>query len=87
MSKINWKVRIKNKYFWLTFISALALFSQNIMELFGVNIDVLALGDQVSSIVEAIFMILAIVGIVNDPTTAGLTDSSQALTYEKPKNY
>jgi phi LC3 family holin len=82
---INWKVRLKNKYFWITLISAVALFGQNIAEMFGISLDFTGIGEQVAAIVEAVFMILALVGIVNDPTTAGITDSHQALTYTTPK--
>lgn len=81
---INWKVRLKNKYFWITLVSALALFGQNVAEMFGVSLDFIGVGEQVSAIVEAIFMILALVGIVNDPTTAGISDSTRALTYDSP---
>jgi phi LC3 family holin len=81
---INWKVRLKNKYFWITLISALALFGQNIAEMFGISLDFVGIGEQMSSIIEAVFMILALVGIVNDPTTSGITDSSRALSYDRP---
>lgn len=81
---INWKVRIRNKYFWITLVSALALFGQNIAEMFGISLDFVGIGGQISSIVEAVFMILALIGIVNDPTTSGITDSTRALTYDTP---
>lgn len=81
---INWKVRIRNKYFWITFISALALFIQTITEMLGVSLDITGMGEQIIKIVEAVFVILALVGVVNDPTTSGISDSSRALTYDVP---
>lgn len=82
---INWKVRIKNKAFWLSIIPALLLLAQQICALFGVTIEVDGLGEQLVSIAGTVFAILAIVGVVNDPTTAKLSDSAQAMSYDKPK--
>ena len=46
---------------------------------------VLLLGNKLLDVVNAVFMILAILGVVTDPTTAGITDSTQALEYTEPK--
>lgn len=82
---INWKVRIKNKLFWVALIPALLLLAQNIAAIFGVTIEVTAISNELLAIVESAFAVLAILGIVTDPTTAGISDSTQALTYETPK--
>jgi len=82
---INWTVRIKNKNFWLALIPALLLLVQVVAEVFGLNIDLGALGDKLLAVVNALFAVLAILGIVTDPTTAGVSDSAQALTYTAPK--
>lgn len=82
---INWKVRIRNKNFWIALIPAVLLFVQMIMNLLGVGINVDGLNEKLLAIVNAIFAILAILGIVNDPTTEGIGDSSLAMTYEIPK--
>lgn len=82
---INWKVRFKNKAFWLAFIPAALLLVQQICALLGVTIDIAGVSAQLVSIVETVFIILALWGVVNDPTTAGAADSEQAMTYEKPK--
>lgn len=84
---INWKVRIKNKNFWLTIIPAVALFVQAIAALFGFTIDLNDFSGKALVVVDSVFVILAILGIVNDPTTAGLSDSSRAMTYDEPKDY
>lgn len=83
---INWKVRIKNKNFWLTVIPAFLLLVQVLLAVFGVNIDIGDIGNKLIAVVNAAFGVLAILGVVADPTTAGLSDSALAMTYEKPKN-
>ena len=82
---INWRVRIKNRNFWRAIIPALVLLAQTVGAVFGVTLELDALGDKLVALVNAVFCVLAILGIVNDPTTAGLGDSENALTYEFPK--
>ena len=82
---MNWKVRIKNKTFWLTVIPAVLLLIQVVAAVFGYTLDFGDLGNKLLAVVNAVFALLAILGIVNDPTTAGVTDSAQALTYQVPK--
>lgn len=82
---INWKVRIKNKTFWLSLIPALLLLAQAVAAVFGVSIDLSAMGDKLLAVVNALFAVLAILGVVADPTTAGVSDSALAMTYDKPK--
>lgn len=82
---INWKVRIKNKTFWLTIIPAVLLLVQVVASVFGYTVDFGELGSKLIDVVNALFAVLVILGIVNDPTTAGVSDSKQALTYETPK--
>lgn len=82
---MNWKVRIKNKTFWLTMIPAVLLLIQVVAAVFGYTLDFGDLGNKLLAVVNAVFALLAILGIVNDPTTAGVADSTQALTYLEPK--
>lgn len=82
---INWKVRIKNKNFWIAIIPAVLLLIQVVLAVFGVEISFDALNGKLLSVVDAVFVVLAILGIVTDPTTAGISDSHQAMTYEIPK--
>lgn len=83
--KINWKVRIKNKIFWLTAIPALLLVIQVIGSIFGADIAVDAIGEKFALLVNSVFSLLFILGLVNDPTTEGIQDSKKALTYDEPK--
>lgn len=85
---INWKVRFANEKFWLAFIPAALLVVSLILDLFGVKIDFGEIGNKLVAIVKAVFALLTIMGIVNDPTTDGLTDSKRAMTYQEPyKDY
>lgn len=82
---INWKVRIKNKAFWIALIPALVLLVQGVAAVFGFTLDLGDLGNRILAVIEAAFLVLSILGIVNDPTTASLSDSDNAMTYDKPK--
>lgn len=82
---INWKVRIKNKTFWITMIPAVLMLVKQVCELIGVPVDFTIIQDQLINIVGTVFMILAIVGVVTDHTTESFFDSEQAMTYQQPK--
>ena len=81
--KINWKVRMQHKQFWVSLIALLIVLANQIAGIF--NVDITIYSDQVTGISETILMILALMGIIVDPTTSGASDSSQALRYDKPK--
>ena len=81
---INWKVRIKNKTFWMTVIPAIALVVQAVAAVFGYTWDFSTLVSKPLTVVDAVFALLVILGIVVDPTTVGVNDSKRAMTYEEP---
>lgn len=81
---INVIVRIKNRTFWLALIPAVLLLIQVVAAPFGYQWDFVALNRQLADIVNALFAVLAIVGVVVDPTTKGLSDSARAMTYVQP---
>lgn len=82
---INWRVRLKNKIFWVTIIPAILLLIQAVAAVFGYTLDFTSLESKLIAVVEAAFVVLAALGIVVDPTTHGIGDSNQALTYDEPK--
>lgn len=82
---INWKVRIANKAFWIALIPAVLVLIQTVAAIFGYKLDLGEIGNNLISFVNALFVVLAILGIVNDPTTKGLSDSELAMTYEQPR--
>lgn len=82
---INWKVRFKNKTFWLAFIPAVLLLIQVIAAVFGITIDVSTISKKLIDVVNVLFVVLALLGIVTDPTTKGVSDSTQAMSYNEPR--
>ena len=78
---INWKIRFKSKVFWCTAIPAVLLLVKQVMAIFGVEIDINVLSDQLLDIVGTVFLILTLLGIVVDPTTDGIKDSELAMLY------
>ena len=82
--KINWKVRVKSKIFWVSLISALLLFAQSCLNVFGVEIEVVNLNESLNLVINSIFTLLAVLGVVTDPTTKGISDSQRALSYTQP---
>jgi len=82
---INWKVRIKNKLWWLAFVPAVLVLITKVAAVFGYTIDLSVLGERLGTVIEAVFALLALLGVVTDPTTEGISDSDLAMTYEQPK--
>lgn len=82
--KVNWKVRISNRAFWLSLIPAVLLLVQVVAAVFGFEINLGDLGDKLLAVVNAVFAVLVILGVVNDPTTHGLSDSNRAMGYIEP---
>ena len=83
---INWKVRIRNKQFWLAVIPAIALVAQAVASVFGYTIDLTTFVGKLQAVVNAVFALLVILGIVVDPTTEGVGDSIRAMGYTVPWN-
>lgn len=81
---INWKVRIRNKQFWLAVIPAVALVAQAVAAVFGYSIDLTTMVGKLQAVVNAVFALLVILGVVVDPTTAGVSDSIRAMGYSEP---
>lgn len=81
---INWKVRLRNKAFWLAFIPAVLLLVQTVAALFGFALNLGDMGDKLLAVVNALFALLSILGVVVDPTTQGVGDSQRAMGYVVP---
>lgn len=80
---INWTVRLKNKT-WLA--SALALIVTFVYDLLAMLDVVPPVGEEwVLDVINTALMLLGMMGVVTDPTTKGMGDSAQALTYTEPK--
>jgi phi LC3 family holin len=81
--KINWKVRLQHKQFWVSLIALLLVLANQIAGIFYVDITIY--NEQITAISETILSILGLLGIIIDPTTSGASDSSQALNYDVPR--
>ncbi len=81
--KINWKVRFKNKTWLIAFLLTVLAFIYQIFGLFDIVPAVTQ--DMATQLITIVVNILVAVGVVIDPTTAGASDSEQALKYDKPK--
>ncbi|MDK3656279.1 phage holin [Staphylococcus pseudintermedius] len=82
--KINWKVRMKKKSFWVAIVSAVAIFITNVTGTFG--LDYTAQVDMVVKIINSVLTLLVSMGIVVDMTTKGVKDSQKALEYNTPRD-
>ena len=80
---INWTVRFKNKVFLASLLALIVTFVYDLLAVIGVapSVD----ESSVMALIDTVLKVLAAVGILVDPTTAGLSDSAQAMTYNKPK--
>ena len=76
MKNINWKLRFKNKATLLAIAGTLILLAQQLG---------LKLPDNIEDVVNTVLTLLVLLGVINDPTTAGVGDSPKALTYSEPE--
>lgn len=84
--KINWKLRLKSKKFWVTIIPAIAIVIQTAATLFEIDLDLSHTVATLVDLVNAVFVVLIIGGIVIDPTTPGIGDSERVLEKDKIKD-
>lgn len=82
--KMNWKVRFKNKI-WLTmFVSLIVGFVFNMLKLF--DVVPIVTENTITTIAAQVLEFLGLIGVLVDPTTAGIGDSNRAMTYVEPWN-
>lgn len=82
--KINWKIRILDQQFWLEIVPAVLLLVQVVAQLIGFELNLSELGSKLVSVINAVFVVLTIIGVVRDPTTPGMSDSERAMQYVEP---
>lgn len=82
MTKINWKVRFKNKVWLGSFLSLVVGFVYSMLALFDVFPAVTQ--NLVVQLLNQVLTFLGLIGVVVDPTTAGVGDSERALGYDEP---
>ena len=74
MKKFDWEIKFKNKTWVLTLIAALFVLASTILKALGIDYDLTTLQDNVVAIVVALFSLLAVLGVVVNPNTSGITD-------------
>jgi len=82
--KINWKLRFSNKVTLTSIVVAAIALIYQILGMAGVVPGIAE--SQIVQLAGMIINLLAMMGIITDPTTEGVSDSSQALDYEQPKS-
>ena len=82
MMRINWKVRFKNKVWLGSFFSLVVGFIYSLLALFDVFPAVTQ--NLVVQLLNQVLTFLGLIGVIVDPTTAGLEDSDRAMGYEDP---
>lgn len=80
--KINWTVRLKNKVWLATMISFLISTVYQWLGYF--DIAPVVTQDAVLQLASAVLQVLSLLGLIVDPTTAGVADSERAMKYEEP---
>ena len=80
--KVNWKVRFKNKVWLGSFLSLVIGFIYSLLALFDVFPAVTQ--NLVVQLLNQVLTFLGLIGVIVDPTTAGLEDSDRAMGYEEP---
>lgn len=83
--RINWKVRLKSKQFWAGIIGAVGSLLTALAGLLGSSGAGQTGADSLQVMLGSLFYILTLLGVIVDPTTKGIGDSSEALRYTQPK--
>ena len=82
MNKINWRVRFKNKVWLGSFLSLIVGFVYSMLALFDVFPEVTQ--SLVLQLINQVLTFLGLIGVIVDPTTAGIGDSERAMSYSQP---
>jgi len=80
--KINWSVRFKNRIWLGSFLSLIVGFVYSMLALFDIFPQVTQ--NLVVQLLNQVLTFLGLIGVIVDPTTAGIGDSERALGYEVP---
>lgn len=83
--KLNYKVRIKNPWFWVGVVSvALTAIGVDPQTFTSWQSVLDGLFSVLANPVQLVTVVLSILSVFVDPTTSGLSDSTRALAYQKP---
>ena len=82
--KVNWRIRFKNKLWLGSFLSAVLAIVYTILDVLGVFPELSEA--RISRLIEAVLLLLSLMGVIIDPTTSGFNDSNRACGYIEPWN-
>lgn len=77
---LDWRTRLTNIHFWLALVPAILLLAQTVLAIFHIDWRPEELNNQLLAVINAVFGILTLLGIVNDPTSTGLHDTIEQPT-------
>ncbi|HBL8327237.1 TPA: phage holin [Listeria monocytogenes] len=77
--RINWKVRMQSKVFWVSIIPLVLVLIQQILGWFGVTVPAETINNEALDMINSVFLLLGVLGVVNDPTTPTASDSDLVL--------
>lgn len=80
---MNWKLRLKNKTTLAALVAAVVTLVYQVLGIAGVVPSVSS--EQVINWIGLLLNVLVTLGVLVDPTTAGISDSEQAKKYDAPK--
>lgn len=81
--KINWKLRLKNKTVFASLLACTVAFIYQVLGILGITAPIAE--SEAAQIIGLLTNVLAVLGVLVDPTTKGTCDSNRALTYHEPK--
>ena len=80
--RINWRVRFSNKIWLGSFLSLIVGFTYSMLALFDIFPEVTQ--SLVLQLLNQVLTFLGLIGVIVDPTTAGIGDSDRAMSYVEP---
>lgn len=83
--KINWQARFKSKAFWVALTPIALVLAQQVLSWFGIEFAEELIENQAMQFINSVFLLLGILGVVNDPTTSGISDSQSVLNRKDDK--
>lgn len=83
--KIDWQARLKSKTFWVALTSIVLVLTQQVLSWFGIEFAKELIENQAIQFINTVFLLLGILGVINDPTTLGISDSERVLNRKDNK--
>ncbi len=80
--KVNWSVRFKNGVWLSSFLCGLVALVYHILSMFDIFPSITQ--NFIIQIIDNVLLFLSMIGVITDPTTAGVNDSKRAMSYTEP---